>query len=693
MDGFKNAALSKDEILSLTNSGYDIFKYYIPDFKEVGKTFRSPLRVDNNPSVNIFRSENGEYLYKDFADGTLHNAIDYVKAIKSSGYYESLKIINKDLNLKVDEGMSFEGGGSIDYWSDYNVTAEVLEKYDVLSLKNFNTNTGVGVSATKENPIFAFKVGEQSLKIYEPLAKEKKFKHQWVGEKPINYSNVFGVKQLPKHCKTILITEGLKDCVVANANFNKEGIWAVGIDNVSTKIDNKTLNYLREKCDNLVLCLDIDEIGLKSSGKKSQEYGLRNFILPALLKDKSGKDISDWVRLKLDNSLLLEELNKVLASPEPSTLVVDETMKSPILKQLLANEIKVSQYAAQEIVYATPLVNYGTIPLIRKGTINILQGKYGSHKSRLGELICSLLLSDANCKTNYLNLGRIEDEKVTVCYIDTERNIKEELPSAIQSIKKKSCIAYDEQNGNFRFTSIKNIERKDRLEGIKVFIEEVRAGTSNPLFVLLDVATDCVSDFNSASESMKLFDYLGNLCDNYDATFLLILHENPNSEKARGHTGTEGANKASTVIHIGFEKDAKNQDTELIKLKFLKIRSAKRPESMHLVYSEAERGLILADNELVRQRTAERRQVADTELIIDKLGYIINESVITQRELIEILKAEFDCSENTLKDRLKEIEEQQLEIINIKSESCTLKIHTAAGKATTYELVVQEIEK
>ena len=190
---------------------------------------------------------------------------------------------------------------------------------------------------------------------------------------------------------------------------------------------------------------------------------------------------------------------------------------------------------------------------------------------------------------------------------------------------------------------------------------------------------------------MKLFDYLGNLCDNYNATFLLILHENPNSEKARGHTGTEGTNKASTVIHIGFVKDVKNLDTELIKLKFFKIRSAKRPEPIHLVYSETEKGLILADKEFVRQKTAERRQVAEIEMVAEKVGDVFTESTMPQKELIEKLKIEFDCSEHTLKDRLKEIEEQQIEITNIRSEPCTLQIHSTAGKATYYELVRQEI--
>lgn len=687
--------LSKDNILNITVGGLEIHKFYNSEFKEVGKAFRSPLRPDESPSASIFKSDSGMYLYKDFAEGKVLNAIDFVMNLKSMNYHEAMELINKDLGLGLSEAakkVDFVGGGTLEYWEQYNITSEVLNKYKVESWEKFKTNIGNVVYATKSNPIFSFKISENAYKIYMPLARDKKFKHQWVGQKPRENYTVFGISQLPEHCTTILITEGLKDCVVANSNLNDDGIWAVGIDNVATGIDSRVLELLKSMCDNLILCLDIDERGIEGSNKKSTMYGLRNFILPSILKDKGGKDISDWFQLKLDKQLLLDELGRVLVSPAPPTSK-EIIVRNPILTKLLESEQMIAEYAAKEIIYSPPLITHGETPVIREGTINVVQGKYGSHKTRIVELTCSLLLSEPDCTSDFLGFQKADSKQVTVCYIDTERNLKEELPTGIQSIKNKACIDINTRTSTFRFTSIKSIERSKRLDAVKDFVNAVRSETNNPILVVLDVATDCVADFNSPSESMKLFDYLGNLCDNYNATFLLILHENPNSEKARGHTGTEGANKASTVIHIGFEKDGKNQDTELIKLKFLKIRSAKRAEPLHLVYSDLAKGLILADKELVRQKTAERRQVADVEMVAEKIGYIFKEATMPQKELIEMLKSEFECSENTLKDRLKEMEEQQIEITNIRSEPCTLKIHTNAGKATYYELVVQTIEE
>ena len=220
-------------------------------------------------------------------------------------------------------------------------------------------------------------------------------------------------------------------------------------------------------------------------------------------------------------------------------------------------------------------------------------------------------------------------------------------------------------------------------------MEYVKKSTKNPIFAVLDVTTDCIGNFNDPVESMLLLDNLGNLAEKYGATFLLVLHENPFSDKARGHVGTEAGNKASTVMSIGFVKGKNNKDTELIELKFLKIRSAKRPESIFLRYDDLTNGLVLANPQLVNKIMASRKEVADIDMVMDELAGLLRPS-LDQRTLLKHLKASFNCSENTLKERLQEIVNQQLEITNENQRPCTLHIKSANGKATLYEL--QEID-
>lgn len=682
----KKSTITKDIILQKTNNGLEVFKHYILDFKEVGKPFKAAFREEEHPSANVFESTSGEYLYKDFADDTVLNCIDFVKKLKGiDDFNDTLERIHKDLKLFLNKNeVIFEEDSNFDYWYNFakqTYMDEVIKKYKIKSLKNFSTNSGFNVKVLDTNPAFAFGITSDFYKIYRPL-EERKFKHQWVGNKPLSYSNIFGVEQLPKHCSIILITEGLKDCIVANANLNQENIFAIAIDNVSTAIPEHIISSLKVRCDFLVLCLDIDEKGIEGSRKKSEKHGLRNFILPDILRENGGKDISDWFRLKLSRELLVNSLKAILDSLEP-TVINKKQAGDSILTTLLKTEELLKINASQDIVFSPPLVEREGFPIFRPGTINIIQGKFGSHKSRIAELFCALML----CKDrsdDFLGFERDYNLSPTVIYIDTERNTKEEFPVAIQSIKNKAGFRINEEVENFRFSSIKTFVRVDRLKAIKAFIESVRNATTSPIFVVLDVSSDCISDFNNIEDAMELFDYLGNLTEEHNATFLLIIHENPNSDKARGHLGTEAGNKASTLIKIGFHGNSQ----DLIELEFKKLRTAKRPAKLFLTYSEAYKGLILADKTLIATHVSSQGITA--EAISNELTNIFVEPTIKQKDLILKLQDKFQISENTLKNRLDEIEQKQLEIFNFRDEPCKLIKQSVSGKATIYELLLSE---
>lgn len=362
-------------------------------------------------------------------------------------------------------------------------------------------------------------------------------------------------------------------------------------------------------------------------------------------------------------------------------------------KLLLSEQAKLTENASKDIVLSPPIIALHTdIPIFRRGTINVLQGKFGTHKSRVAELFCSLLLhNNTTCTTDFAGFSRQDTERFAVIYIDTERNTSEEFPLAIQTIRERAGFDRKQEVPGFHYFSIKKNNRSERLDAVKCAIEIVRKQEKSFLFVVLDVVTDCVASFNHDSESMALFDYLGNLCDEFQVTFLLLIHENFGTEKARGHTGSEAANKASTVMQTGFERGSNGEETELIKLKCLKLRTAKKPSPIYLQYDPVSKGLISADSELISQTLNERRQKADLELLVEKLEELLI-APMEQKELIAALKSHFECAANTIKKRLSEIAEKKMPILNSKGKNCTLEVHVHNGKATIYGLVPVEEE-
>ncbi|GAB3949966.1 hypothetical protein GCM10028805_27230 [Spirosoma harenae] len=342
-----------------------------------------------------------------------------------------------------------------------------------------------------------------------------------------------------------------------------------------------------------------------------------------------------------------------------------EAFRHQALEVMMDIEESVADLATKAVVWSSPLITREEIGIIGRGTISIVQGAFGSHKSRLAEQLAALMLTTGNDDdSKFLGFKRAMLERFCVCYIDTERNLTEELPYAIQGIKSKAGYKLEDKPANFRFTSVKSVDRSRRFDAIEAFIGHARDQTNLHLFVLIDVVTDAIGDFNDPKESMRLFDFLGNLCDRHNATFLLVIHQNPGTDKARGHTGTEAVNKASTVLQIGIEKTEKGEDSELIKLKYLKLRRSKRPEPVFLQFSDEANGLVLASSDAVITHNNYRTHKAAVEDIAERLESLLSEGPVQKGEVVMVLMKEFNASDRTIRNRLKELIDQQPEMFD-----------------------------
>ncbi len=336
--------------------------------------------------------------------------------------------------------------------------------------------------------------------------------------------------------------------------------------------------------------------------------------------------------------------------------------KNVDLNQILKTREQLIENIKNEIYFSEPLILRENVGIIFPNTINIIQGKAGVHKSRLTEDLCSLLISNSN--SNQLGFSKLNNSiEIKALYVDTERNLKDQFPFALQKIIKKAGYEPKNQVEDFDFISLIEINREQRFNTLTDYIKSKRVESSEHLFIILDVLTDCVSNFNDPKESMKLIDYMNVLINTQNVTFFAVIHENPGvGEKARGHLGTEVLNKASTVIQIGFEKGKNGEDSDLIKIKYLKTRNTKRPDPFYVVYSDVYKSLVLADAELVQTIEDSRKIAAPINEV--KIALIRHLEIPKYREdLIQLLTKEFNCSTNTIDIRLKEIIERNEEFI------------------------------
>ena len=413
----------------------------------------------------------------------------------------------------------------------------------------------------------------------------------------------------------------------------------------------------------------------KLSTKDGNKDTNLNTITPAFQFDKYGIGVED---IKTEAEQLLKQGNEASISDN--------------LKTVLATREKLKEIKASEIRFSEPVLKQGENSVIFPHTINVIQGQAGVHKSRLAENICAAFLKLNGNQNELLGFNRLNFNAThTVVYVDTERNLSEQLPYALQSIQMKAGYNRADHPSNFEYISLLQINRKDRFATLNECLNHFKKSTNNPLFIVLDVSTDCIEDFNKTDKSMELIDLMNMAINEHNVIFLCLIHENPKSDKARGHFGTELMNKASTVMQVGFEKDASQNDTDIIRVKYLKCRSTARHTPFYIKYSNEAKGLVLADANEVSGVINNRKHKASNEDMTEFIEmYLGDGATLTRVELLDKLCKDFKASQRTIESRITEIMSSDIEIFNEQGQGCKLSKETKE-KTVYYKLIPNEL--
>lgn len=286
---------------------YTIYKYYLGSTFQVGKLINSPLRSDDRvPSFAIFRSKNGDLLFKDHGSGEAGNALKFLKLYRGIQTRDELerellrivrkvnpeqKVVQKNhINVKseyfADIGIVRQPFTNIDkqYWRQFGISIDTLKKFNVFSIKYFLCNRVVRGTYKETSPMYAYKVYDR-FKIYRPLAsKYTKWRTNLTNE------YVQGLAELPKEGGDILIiTKSLKDVMC----LYEMGFYAIAASSETTFIPEKIIQSLRSKWKHILILYDRDQTGMKKAREYSKSTHFDAFFVHKRFKSK---DISDAVK-------------------------------------------------------------------------------------------------------------------------------------------------------------------------------------------------------------------------------------------------------------------------------------------------------------------------------------------------------------------------------------------------------------
>ena len=281
--------MTKDELLNQVSTSQIYEKFYQGEYT-TKINVKSPFSEDRNPSFRFYK--NGTF--KCQSNGNQGDAFQFVADLNQldckTQFSEVLEIIGKEFGINgfaKSHHFSYETKPfediHLDYFSkgNWNVTQKVLEKYQTFALDKFEFWNSKKEEITKiklfKNVIgFSYKINNNA-EIYIP--KQEKAKKFFLNK--LAPGDVFGLEQLPKKPKQILICAGKKDCLILNAN----GFPAVTFRSENHFITQDQIKILQGFSKNIFVCYDNDLAGINFSKQLQEKYKLLNVVLPSNIND------------------------------------------------------------------------------------------------------------------------------------------------------------------------------------------------------------------------------------------------------------------------------------------------------------------------------------------------------------------------------------------------------------------------
>lgn len=183
------------------------------------------------------------------------------------------------------------------------------------------------------------------------------------------------------------------------------------------------------------------------------------------------------------------------------------------------------------------------------GNISTIKGKAKSRKSTLLSLITAATIKGELLDETIKSV--LPDDKKNVLYIDTEQQIHH---VSFQLHRIKTLSEVSNVDDRLYMYCLRSLSPKERLIKVNEFIQSIPSLG----IVIIDGIRDLVMSINDEVESTEIVTLLMKWSLEYNVHIINVLHENPTSDKARGHIGTEMMNKSETVIKV--EVDSKEDE-------------------------------------------------------------------------------------------------------------------------------------
>jgi hypothetical protein len=229
---------------------------------------------------------------------------------------------------------------------------------------------------------------------------------------------------------------------------------------------------------------------------------------------------------------------------------LDSQNKDKQIEGILQNYSKYRISASDQIKSPIPVISINGSSISTEGNITVLCGDAKSGKSAL----CNVVLAGAiNAPGNKLDgfTGFEVMENASgkaVLHFDTEQAKHQHAKTLLNGILSRVGLT---QEPPFLMTyNIRELDIKDYQSVCEKIFYAANHKFKGIHLAVIDGIADFIGSVNDETESNKIIHFFEKLAIKYKTPIIVVVHNNPNSEKQRGHLGSQLQRKAESVLAI-----------------------------------------------------------------------------------------------------------------------------------------------
>lgn len=184
-----------------------------------------------------------------------------------------------------------------------------------------------------------------------------------------------------------------------------------------------------------------------------------------------------------------------------------------------------------------PVVQWQGLTVGSEGNISAVVGQAKSKKTFLCSAIAAAMLSTRGYLGFRPQPGRL-------LWIDTEQS-EAHVQRVMQRVHRMAGFDPGLNHDRFWTLALRELDPKVRAGVAFAAIEGLR-----PRLTVIDGISDLQYNTNDLEESERIVSDLMRISSQLACHILCVLHTNPNSDKARGHTGSSLQRKSETVLYV-----------------------------------------------------------------------------------------------------------------------------------------------